>query len=163
MFSVMSTGMCWRPLWTAIVRPTMSGTTIERRDQVLIGLRSFLAEATCTLLARCRSTNGPFFSERGMSGCSLANPVLAPLHDHAVRALVVAGLQTLGVLTPRRYRVWVSLAGLALAAAVRVVDGVHGKSAHCRAHAAPTLRAGLAVAAQVVLVVANLADGGATV
>src|SRR5256886_5829555 len=39
MFSVMSTGMCWRPLWTAIVRPTISGTTIERRDQVLIGLR----------------------------------------------------------------------------------------------------------------------------
>src|SRR5579863_9361127 len=49
-----------------MVRPTISGMTIERRDQVLIGLRSFLAEATCTFLARCRSTNGPFFNERGM-------------------------------------------------------------------------------------------------
>src|SRR5262249_47012605 len=48
MFSVTSTGMCCRPLCTAMVRPTMSGMTIERRDQVLIGLRSFLAEAVCT-------------------------------------------------------------------------------------------------------------------
>jgi hypothetical protein len=44
---------------------TISGVTIERRDQVLIGRRSFLADATCTFLARGRSTNGPFFSERG--------------------------------------------------------------------------------------------------
>ena len=48
MFSVISTGMCCRPLCTAIVRPTISGMTIERRDQVLIGLRSFLADASCT-------------------------------------------------------------------------------------------------------------------
>src|SRR5215472_3445764 len=58
--------MCCRPLCTAIVSPTMSGVTIERRDQVLMGLRSFLAAAVCTFLARCRSTNGPFFSERGI-------------------------------------------------------------------------------------------------
>src|SRR3979490_804151 len=66
MFSVISTGTCWRPLCTAMVRPTISGTTGERRDQVLIGLRSLRGDATCTFLARCRSTNGPFFSERGM-------------------------------------------------------------------------------------------------
>ncbi len=40
---------------------------MERRDQVLIGLRSFFADAICTFLARCRSTNGPFLSERGMT------------------------------------------------------------------------------------------------
>src|SRR5581483_7211945 len=67
MFSVTSTGMCWRPLCTAMVSPTMSGTTIERRDQVLMGLRSFFAEATCTFFARCRSTNGPFLVERGIN------------------------------------------------------------------------------------------------
>jgi hypothetical protein len=67
MFSLISTGMCCRPLWTAIVRPTISGTTIERRDQVLIGLRSFFADAVCTFFDRCRSTNGPFFNERGMT------------------------------------------------------------------------------------------------
>ena len=50
MFSVISTGMCWRPLCTAIVSPTMSGMTIERRDQVLIGLRSFLADGHLHLL-----------------------------------------------------------------------------------------------------------------
>src|SRR6185503_14627887 len=74
MFSVTSTGMCWRPLWTAIVRPTISGTTIERRDQVLIGLRSFFACATCTFFVRCRSTNGPFLVERGIIDYLLGLP-----------------------------------------------------------------------------------------
>src|SRR5579863_1708373 len=143
MFSVTSTGMCWRPLCTASVRPTISGTTIERRDQVLMGLRSLRAEATCTFLARCRSTKGPFFSERGMLAPSFfaasANPVLATLHDHVVRALVVAGLETLGVPAPGRDRMRIALAGFAFAAAVRVVHRVHGEPAHRRAHATPAL------------------------
>jgi hypothetical protein len=50
MFSVTSTGTCCRPLCTAIVSPTISGMTIERRDQVLIGLRSFFAAAASHLL-----------------------------------------------------------------------------------------------------------------
>src|SRR5205814_972235 len=142
MFSVISTGTCWRPLCTAMVRPTISGTTVERRDQVLIGLRSFLAEATCTFLARCRSTNGPFFNERGMWRSQSADAVLAALDDHVVGALVVTGLQSLGVLAPRRHRVRVALAGLALAATVRVIDRVHGQPAHRRAYALPALGAG---------------------
>src|SRR5215831_4376284 len=147
-----------------MVSPTISGTIIERRDQVLIGLRSFLADATCTFLARCRSTNGPFFNERGMCGSlRSADAVLAALDDHVVRALVVARLQALGVPAPGRHRVRVALAGLALAAAVRVVDRVHGEAAHRRAHAAPALGARLAVAAQVVLVVPDLADRRAAV
>src|SRR5579863_10528476 len=130
-----------------MVSPTISGTTIERRDQVLIGWRSFLADATCTFLARCRSTNGPFFNERGMwVALRSADTVLAALDDHVVRALVVTGFQALGVPAPRRYRVRVALPGLTLAAAVRVIDRVHGKPAHRRADAAPTLGAGLAVA-----------------
>src|ERR1700674_1353208 len=96
MFSVASTGMFWRPLCTAIVSPTMSGMTIERRDQVLIGLRSCLAAATCPFFARGKSTNGPFFSERGIS----TYPVLSALNDHVVRALVVSGLEALGLLAP---------------------------------------------------------------
>jgi hypothetical protein len=36
MFSVMKTGMNFFPLWTAIVKPTISGMTVERRDHVLI-------------------------------------------------------------------------------------------------------------------------------
>src|ERR1700738_2741227 len=130
MFSVTSTGMCWRPLCTAMVRPTMSGMTIERRDQVLIGLRSFLADATCTFFARCRSTNGPFFRERGIS----TYPVLTSLNDHVVRALVVTGLEALGVLTPWRHGMRIALAGLALTTTVRVIDRVHRKTADRRTH-----------------------------
>src|SRR5580658_804656 len=143
MFSDTSTGMCCRPLCTAIVRPTMSGTIIERRDQVLMGLRSLRAAATCTFLARCRSTNGPFFVERGI--CSSTHLVLAALHDHVVRALVVAGLLALGVPAPGRYRVRVTLAGLALATAVRMVDGVHRQATHRRPHTEPADRTGFAV------------------
>src|SRR5688572_30017872 len=55
----------------------------------------------------------------------------------------------------------VALSGLAFAAAVRVIDGVHHYAAHRRTNATPADRAGLAVAAQVVLVVADFADGGA--
>src|SRR6201996_5016526 len=156
MFSDTSTGMCCRPLCPAIVSPTMSGTIIERRDQVLIGLRSLRGAATWTFLARCRSTNGPFFVERGI--VSSTHLVLAARHDHIVRALVVAGLLALGVPAPRRDRVRVALAGLALATTVRVIDRVHRQTAHRRAHAAPAHRAGLAVAAQVVLIVADFAQ-----
>ena len=37
MFSLTSTGTWTLPLWTAMVKPTISGRIIERRDQVLIG------------------------------------------------------------------------------------------------------------------------------
>src|SRR5262252_8743608 len=57
----------------------------------------------------------------------------------------------------------VALAGLAFAAAVRMVDRVHRDAAHRRTDTAPALRAGLADLAQVVLFVAELADGRATV
>src|SRR5579862_1026638 len=155
MFSDTSTGMCCQPLCTAIVRPTMSGTIIERRDQVLMGLRSLRAAATCTFLARCRSTKGPFFVERGI--CSSTHLVLAALHDHVVRTLVVAGLLALGVPAPGRYRVRISLAGFALAATMRVIDRVHRKASDRRTHAAPADGTGLAVAAQVVLAIAQFA------
>src|SRR3977135_1377595 len=75
----------------------------------------------------------------------------------------MTGLQSLGVPAPRRHRVRVALAGLALAATVRVIDRVHGQSPHRRADALPALGARLAVAAQVLLVVAHLTDGGAAV
>src|SRR5512141_175911 len=67
MFSVTYTGMCCLPLWTAMVRPTKSGSTVERRDQVLIGRLSFDAWAASTFFLRCPSTNGPFLIERAMS------------------------------------------------------------------------------------------------
>ncbi len=77
-------------------------------------------------------------------------------------ALVLARLVALGVLAPRADRIALG-AGPALAAAVRVIDRVHRHAAHRRTDAAPALRAGLADRAQVVLFVADLADGGAAI
>ena len=81
--------------------------------------------------------------------------LLPPLHDHVARALVATGLLALRLPAPRRNRVRVALAGLALATTVRMVDRVHHDAADRRADAAPALRAGLAVDAQAVFVVAD--------
>src|SRR5262245_8860978 len=51
-----------------MVWPTMSGITVERRDQVLTTFFSFFVLRASTFLSRCSSTKGPFFSERGIFG-----------------------------------------------------------------------------------------------
>src|SRR3546814_2037711 len=51
--------------YTTLFRSTISGSTMERRDQVLIG--RLLLPAVSTFFIRWWSTNGPFFSERGMA------------------------------------------------------------------------------------------------
>ena len=59
-----NTGTCLRPSWTAIVWPTISGKTVEVRDQVLticLSPDSFIASMR---RIRRSSTNGPFFVER---------------------------------------------------------------------------------------------------
>src|SRR6187200_444598 len=60
MDSEMKTGTCLRPSWTAIVWPTISGKTVEDRDQVLI--ICFEPESFIELirLISRSSTNGPF-------------------------------------------------------------------------------------------------------
>src|SRR4026207_966391 len=67
MFSVTYTGMCCLPLCTASVRPTKSGITVERRDQVLIGRLSLVLRALSTFCIRWWSTKGPFLIERDMA------------------------------------------------------------------------------------------------
>ena len=52
------------PLCTAIVCPTISGTTVERRDHVLMTFFSFARFIASTFSRSGVSTNGPFFSER---------------------------------------------------------------------------------------------------
>src|SRR5690606_12576328 len=105
MFSLTSTGTCCLPLCTAMVNPTMSGMTMERRDQVLIGRLLLLAIAVSTFFTRWWSMNGPFFRERAMTVYILiALPLLAPTHDELLRALVVACLVALGRRAPRRHR-----------------------------------------------------------
>src|SRR5690606_26426602 len=75
-------------------------------------------------------------------------------------ALVVARLVTLGRDTPGGDRMRVPLPGLGATTAVRMVTRVQRCTADGRANAAPTLGAGLAQLLQVVLVVADFADGG---
>src|SRR5574341_1278775 len=47
--------------------PTISGVMVERRDQVLMTLRSPAVFMATTFLIRWSSTNGPFFSDRAMA------------------------------------------------------------------------------------------------
>src|ERR1700722_7907608 len=88
---------------------------------------------------------------------------MSPLHDHAARALVATGLLSLGVPAPGRDRMRVALTGLAFAAAVRVVYRIHRQPAHRRTHATPADGAGLAVLAQIVLIVAELPERRAAI
>src|SRR6185503_183810 len=90
MFSVTYTGMNFFPLCTAMVCPTISGITVDRRDQVLMTFFSFARFITSIFSRRCVSTNGPFFSERDISAFScrrrsqdrrLPELFLPPLND----------------------------------------------------------------------------------
>src|SRR5207244_9576825 len=61
--SVTNTGTCLRPSWTAIVWPTISGKTVDVRDQVRImrlDPEVFMSSIRC--ISR-PSTNGPFFED----------------------------------------------------------------------------------------------------
>src|SRR6185437_7479685 len=97
--------------------------------------------------------------------CSLAAALLAAApaaDDQLVRFLVLApGALAERRHAPRRDRVAAALR-LALAAAVRVVDGVHRGAANRRALAAPAAAAGLAARDVLVVEVADLPDRRAT-
>src|SRR2546423_7665043 len=79
-------------------------------------------------------------------------------HDHLRRALVLARLVAARRLPPRRHGV-TTARSLSLAAAVRVVNGVHGDAADVGPDAVPTRAPGLAVRDVLVLDVADLSDG----
>src|SRR6185312_4516750 len=70
MFSVTYTGMNFLPLCTARVCPTISGITVERRDQVRTTFFSLRAFMSSILATRYESMNGPFFVERAISSQS---------------------------------------------------------------------------------------------
>src|SRR5438105_912071 len=57
------------PLCTASVCPTISGTTVDRRDHVLMTFFSAPRFITSTFSRRWVSTKGPFFSERPIYFC----------------------------------------------------------------------------------------------
>src|SRR5258708_34200686 len=86
----------------------------------------------------------------------LPDALVAPLDDELGGALVDAGLETLRQLAPGRDRGRVALAALALAAAGRVIDGVHGQAAPPGQPALPAVPPRLADAHDLVVGVAQL-------
>src|ERR1700726_88475 len=64
--SVTYTGINFLPLCTAMVCPIISGTIVERRDQVFTTFFSLRVFRPSTLSRKWPSTNGPFFSERAI-------------------------------------------------------------------------------------------------
>src|SRR5438128_10761214 len=63
-FSVMNTGMNFRPLCTANVKPSMSGVIVERRDHVFTTRFSPDSIIARTFFMRWPSTKGPFLIDR---------------------------------------------------------------------------------------------------
>src|SRR5439155_13074651 len=95
--------------------------------------------------------------ERGRSFLLRTTP-----HDELVAQLALAGLETLGDLAPRRARM-TAAGALALAAAHRMVDRIHGDAAHARMAAQPSHAPRLAVGDVLVIEVPDLAHHRAAV
>src|SRR4029450_12225477 len=106
MFSVTYTGTNFLPLCTAIVCPTISGTTVDRRDQVLMTFFSLFRFMTSPFSSKDVSTKGPFLSDLLMLIPYYLTLLLLPARDdEPVRRLAVARLVALCRNTPRRHRV----------------------------------------------------------
>src|SRR5262245_41012346 len=71
--------MNFLPLCTAMVWPIMSGTIVERRDQVFTTFFSLRVFNASTFSRKWPSTNGPFFSERAIACLFLHAAQTTPL------------------------------------------------------------------------------------
>src|ERR1700728_4898199 len=116
---------------------------VERRDQVRRTFLSFVAFIASIFTIRWVSINGPFFVERAIALDAPELLFLGAADDKRVGPLVVACLVTAGRLSPRGNRM-TAAGGLAFAAAVRVIDRVHGNAAVAGANALPAIPSGLA-------------------
>src|SRR5579871_2246032 len=131
------------PLCTAIVWPTISGTTVERRDQVRSTFFSLRAFIPSICFCRYASINAPFLVERAINSLYLWLEILklksllaTAAHDECISPLVVARLVSAGRLSPWRYRM-TSAGSFAFTTTVRMVHWVHGNSAVVRALTQP--------------------------
>src|SRR5262245_5589472 len=102
-------------------------------------------------------------TRHGFFPLDLALALLAPaLHDHSVGSLVVAGLETLGQLTP--WRAGMPATGRApLTTTHRVIDRVHRDAAVVRATTEPARATGFADRDVGVVDVRDLADRRAAI
>src|SRR5436305_12196475 len=119
----MKTGTCLRPSCTAIVWPTMSGKTVELRDQVFnicLVPDSFMA---LTRFISASSTHGPFFVDLPISSTLLLSAATAA-HDVAIPLFaLLTGAGAERRLAPRGHRVTTGRV-VWLPTALRVVHGV---------------------------------------
>src|SRR5688500_18472338 len=138
----------------------MSGVTVERRDHVLMTLRSPDAFIRSTFFSRCSSTNGPFFRLRGIA--LPPRPAAATAADDLLVGLLALATGPAFGLAPGRDRV-TAARGLALTTAEGVVDRVHGDAAGVRTLALPPVATGLAQLHEAGLGVAHLSHGGTAV
>src|SRR4030095_15744248 len=95
-----------------MVCPTISGITVDRRDQVLTTFFSLARFIDSIFSSSDVSTNGPFFSDLLLTLILASDPpglkpgLLGPsLDDELIRVLATARLVALRRLAPRRHRV----------------------------------------------------------
>src|SRR5467141_932954 len=100
--------------------------------------------------------------DRASHGLALVSFLVPELDDHAARAFVLAGLVAFCESAPGTHRI-LARGGLAFTSAVRIVVRIHRDAAYGGPHAAPAHSPGLADRFEAVLLVADLADGGAAV
>src|SRR5690606_2703356 len=99
------------------------------------------------LLQQMKIDEGSFPNRAWHGSPTSHSLLLAATDDIGRRPLVLPGLVTLGRHTPGRRRVTTALAA-AFTTTMRVINRVHGSTAHGRANALPALGAGLTVGAQ---------------
>src|SRR6266849_4686852 len=110
---------------------------VERRLHILMISWRPDERAASAFLSRYPSTKGPFQTERAMARpLFLLLPRVAARNDELGGRLVPAGLLALGRKTPRRDRM-PAARGAALAAAMGMIDRVHGDAAVVRPPAEP--------------------------
>src|SRR5215470_10978505 len=145
-----------------VTRTNRARATARGSSSASASLRAFMVYlpdslSTSTFLSRWSSTKGPFFKLRGIFHTSALLAGAAAADDQLVTGLVAPG----AALGPAgRVNRVTAAGGLALTAAVRVVDRVHGDAAHDRTLALPAHPPGLAPVDVAVLGVADLTDGG---
>src|SRR6266702_3285335 len=133
---------------------------VERRLHILMISWRPDERAASAFLSRYPSTKGPFHTERAMTRpLFLLLPRVAARNDELGGGLVPAGLLALGREPPRRDRM-PTARGAALAAAMGMIDWVHGDAAVVRSPAEPARPPRLADADVHVVGIGDRADAG---
>src|SRR4030042_1938229 len=150
-------GTCRRPSWTPMVAPTISGTMVDQRDQVLITVFSPERPSASTFFSSLASTAGPFLIDLDIL------LLTSPLDNQPIRSLGLTRLIAQGRLTPGCLRSGQAYRGPAFAATMGMVTRGHRRPPHRGAYPQPPLSTRLAQADTAVVNIAQLPDSRQTV